>query len=213
MNKTIVMRLALVLIVVAGFTLFTGCDLMTADLQSDAASERGITTDSGEYVLASSRRVATEFTATVVVEQQSVITVPQGVGYHWKTTDEVLVGTVVSSTWNALLGASVTMNNFTNFSMSVIESGPYAGTYSVTGTNHSSIDVQMLDGEVLAMKANGTISGNIPFGAMVDMHWSTTGNTTGTKGPSFIANGDLLGSFVWYTMPPSGSFTLTGVYR
>lgn len=214
MKKKIISRLTLLLIIMTALTLFAGCDLMNADVQSDAVEgERVVSTDAGAYVLASSKKVGTEFTATVFVQQQSVKTEMQGNSDRWKSTDEVLVGTVVSSDWEALQGAEVTMNNFTNFTMVPIVEGPYTGTFTVSGTNHSTINVAMLNGDSMTMKANGSISGNIPFGANVDMGWTTIGSKGKGQSMKYNAKGDLTGSFVWYTYPPSGYFQLTGSYK
>ena len=149
----------------------------------------------------------TAFFATVELKQISAITLPVGIGYYWRTTEEVLIGTVKESDWPELEGSFVTMTNFTNFQLiPLYENGPY----SIIGTNHSTVEITMED-EVLTLKANGTLEGVYPIEAEVNMNFSSI--ESGVN-----AWGKLGGSFIWDPTDLSdikgyGDFTLTGSYK
>ncbi|MCF7940412.1 MAG: hypothetical protein K9M84_02265 [Spirochaetia bacterium] len=180
----------------------TGCDLADTSLSIEdqaTASSRSLVPTGMETETVNR---FTPFTATVALEQVSADTQAVGMSSHFRTNDEVLTGVVTTSDWESLQGARVSMMNFTNFSMEPLANG----TFTVSGTNHSTIELFM-PSETLTIKANGRIEGNIPFGAAVDMNWSSTG------GSDTIAKGSLSGMFVWYTAPPSGTIELKGFYR
>jgi len=182
----------------------SGCDLAELSLGAEGSATASAT--SRALMPADMERDAerrfTPFTAIVALEQVSADTQAVGTSSRFRTNDEVLTGVVTTSDWEALQGARVSMMNFTNFSMEPLADG----TFAVSGTNHSTIELFM-PSETLTIKANGSLEGNIPFGAAVDMNWSSTG------GSDTIAKGSLSGMFVWYTAPPSGTIELKGFYR
>ena len=155
---------------------------------------------------------ATKFEATVVVYQiDSGNRLSFGRSNFYRTTGEVLVGQVVDSDWADFLGAGVSMQNVTNFRLGAPRAD---GTYPLTGTNHSDIEISMLNGEELTINANGWIKGTYPAAADVTMNFNSVGNGSTTR-----IHGILTGSFVWYVayldppQAPYGYFTLTGYYR
>ncbi|MBL7006973.1 MAG: hypothetical protein ISR78_07830, partial [Spirochaetia bacterium] len=187
---------------------FAGCNMIDNGVQlDDSAESRKVSKAEAED------NKPTEYTAVVVVYQDpdSVVTLPVGAGGRYRTTEETLVGAVISSTgWDALAGAGVSMSNVTNFAL---DSPLPDGSYPLTGTNHSDIEISLENGELMTMKANGQLEGSFPAAAEVTMNFSSTGNT--------IVNiqGTLTGLFVWYvaylnpSQPPYGYFTLTGTYK
>lgn len=176
-----------------------GCDLMSLEdtISVDAGSRSLVETESSENWI--------PFTAVVEVTQVpfSAVTAPNGKGGRYKTTGEILKGNVVSSDWEVLAGAQLEMDNTTDFRM-IPEAN---GTFSIDGTNHSKITVSAADGSVMYMNANGKISGNLPFGAELDMNFNTM------KSSGSQAIGSLSGAFVWYTLPPSGTIILSGYWK
>ncbi len=178
---------------------FAGCNLNGNVLDADgSAVSRGVE-------LPSPANKPKEFTATVELKQDSAITLPVGIGYYWRTIEEVLTGEVTTSDgWPELMNATVTMTNFTNFQLiPLYENGPY----SIIGTNHSTVEITMED-EVLTLKANGTLEGVYPVSADVNMNFNSIESGTNTWGK-------LTGTFEWFLLEaqPIGTFTLTGSYK
>jgi len=189
---------------------FAGCNLVDNGLQlNDSSASRKVGSESGNK--------PTEFFAIVYVTQipESVVTLPVGQGGRYRTTEEILTGSVTSSDWDALLGAGVSMSNFTNFELD----SPLAdGSFPLTGTNHSDIEIEMLSGEKLMLTANGQLEGVFPAFADVTMNFSSTGPNG--KASKTNLHGTLTGVFVWYLYyldPPQGYpygyFTLKGSYN
>lgn len=206
--KTVVVTMIVLLVL-------GGCDLFQVKLEEDLAAESRTQvstetieqTEDGSYI---------PFVATIGLQQDpfSVITKNLGNGQRFKTVEETVYGQVMASDWTALTGAQVVMQNKTNYSLQpsdpfVIDpaSGYSIDTYLVDGTNHSEVTLYLADGTALNLKANGSLSGNIPLGAALDMNFTTVGKST------VKLHGRLNGTFYWVTTPPSGIITLSGYYK
>lgn len=205
---------ALLLTVIVLFTL-GGCDLFQVRLEEDLAAESR-TLVSTEAIELTEDGSFIPFVATIGLQQDplSVITKNLGNGQRFKTEEETIYGQVMASDWTALAGAQVVMHNKTNYSLQpsepfVIdpETGYSIDTYLVDGTNHSEVTLYLADGSALSLKANGSLAGNIPLGAELDMNFTTVGKS------DVRLHGRLNGTFYWVTTPPSGIITLSGYYR
>jgi len=213
MKKKSVLKLLILAVVLIVSVSFAGCSLDGNAAQFD---DSGLSRDMSD-------NKPTEFTATVVVIQdpKSVNTFPVGLGGNYRTTEEMLYGSIIYSNWGVLTGATVTMSNFTNFKLS---SPLEDGSYPITGTNHSDIEIVMLNEEIITLKANGQIEGAYPAVAELNMNFSSI-KSYGKISPANI-NGTLTGNFIWawyevdptelpFELPekPFGVFTLTGTYN
>ncbi len=209
----------------AGF-LFTGCELDASKPYLAESASRSLSPTRGGD--------SQPFTAVVIVEQKEGYNTEQmGEGDRWRTTEEVLEGKIVYSSWGVLHQKQVAMSNFTNFQFiieGIIGNEPEPIPFgNISGTNHSSIEIKDDEGElVMAMRANGKLNGYFPAIADLDMTFTSTG-----PGPN--ARGELSGKFIWSvtseeiqeelmkklgalgeeSLPenPFGIFELTGVYR
>jgi hypothetical protein len=203
MIRNRVLRTVLAFIAAAALLTAAGCSMVdTGETFSEGSGSR-------KAALAK-----VPFEAVITVYQIAADTYPVGSGPHWKTEDETLIGSVVSSDWELLEGASVVMDNRTNFNLSPLY--PDYGFYpaEIEGTNHSDVTMTTLTGEKLSFTANGKIEGVFPVQAGVNMRFSLTGPSDG--GSVSNVNGSLEGAFTWvfYGDIPAaqGTFTLTGFY-
>ncbi len=114
-----------------------------------------------------------------------------GEGDRWRTTEEVLEGEILFSSWDVLEDKQVVMSNFTNFHFFIDEYDEDIPYGNASGTNHSSIEiVEDCGSTIMTMKANGKLAGYIPLSANLEMNFSSTG-----PGPN--VRGELSGTFIW----------------
>lgn len=203
MLQTIFVLLTIVLIVG-----FTGCELTSPEVTEDELTE-----DSRRFGSQGPRKPSrTEFTASIQLQQvpDSVVTVQIGDTNRYKTKKEQLIGVVLSSDWEVLAGASIIMDNKTDFTLLPIVEGAYAGTYDISGKDSCTIKIMKDDKVIMRMRASGTIEGNMPCGAALEMDWRTIGKPTYGR-----ASGSLSGTFVWppFADPAVGIIALSGSYN
>ncbi len=229
MRKFVLLAVSMILIMS-----LAGCDLfMQKDVTEDYAIEsRGVTSDDAV------KGESSQFTATVRVFQIAADTYPVGAGDRWLTRDESFLtwdyftmyagiseeeqamllyyygwdNLVVESDWDYIDGASIMMDNATNFSMVLNE----YGAFDLSGVNHS--DITLIKGglPIMTFKANGDISGMFPVNGELSMKAKSVGES------AYNVQGTLTGSLAWdnYYNPYDeedlaavGQFTLTGTYK
>ncbi len=202
MRRESITKLFMIVTAVLLVMSFAGCDLFVEpELIDDVTVEsRG---------MGSEKSSDNSFTATVQLQQMAAETTQNGTSDQWKTRNETMVGYVVSG-WDVINGASIEMDNFTNFNMVSIYGDPFYPAM-ISGTNHSTIRL-VKDGEVImTLKANGTIEGMFPVTAAVEMKVNTIGKSDNKL------KGTIIGDFIWSfygTVPvSSGTFELSGTYN
>jgi len=217
-NEMLIKLLMLALVLAVG--LITSCDMQGIQEMQDseaASSSR------------SAGRVNNQksFTADVTVFQADRGEMSGGAGDRYRTTGEILTGSIESEDWEAVNG-SITMENFTNFHLTPVGyrefplTGDMAPYYEISGANHSK-EITITSDSLgdITLKANGTIEGGV-FGlgydeagapvlygsAQLDMNCVSVG-----PGPNI--RGNLTGEFSWYGCwgYPSGTFTIDGFYK
>lgn len=193
-TKTII-KLLFTAAALAVLVSFAGCSLAATEVD-ETALDRRANPERG--------RQPTEFTAVVELSQVigSAETKKLGNSNQFRTTGEILTGSIQSSEWNFLDGAYVVMTNFTNFEGIPVDGFP-RDFYYLSGTNHSKIKIFKGEKLILEMNANGKIEGDLLNGAALSMKWNTIG-----PGPN--ARGNLDGTFSW--TEPSSQFTISGFY-
>lgn len=149
---------------------------------------------------------AKDFSATIALRQDKVVNVPLG-GNKWRTTEEIFSGSVTSSSWPDIAGATVKMNGTTDYTL---DPGPFPGTFLIKGTTRQTMEIITTEG-TLKMRGRGDIQGTIPFGADINMVWESSGGSGEMKDVDVAAK--MKANFTWLTLPPSGTATMTGKYQ
>lgn len=150
-----------------------------------------------------------DLSITIDLKQDAVDNVQRGESDRWRTTVEEFTGAVTASNLGGIpVNSLVSMSNFTNFEF---VPGAIPGTFDIDGTAHSTMIITTDTGATITIKGDGTIKGNIPFGATIKMNVNSTGST-GSLASNHV-NGKLNADFTWFTRPPSGTATLTGTYQ
>lgn len=153
----------------------------------------------------------TTFTSDMIIHQDLVTNVPDGIGFHGRTTEEKFSGTITSD-WSAINGASLAMDELTNY-LGFPTDTP--NVYNLVGDAHSTIVIATKDSSgTLTLKANGKITGSIDLNQTpplvildINMVFSSA------SGTGSLAKNSAQGTITAHFQTPDGTGKMTGKYQ